>query len=66
MRGEDYFLKLDNFWLGEGIEIRLWEDFWIGRVLLKSQYINFYNIFQQKQSAITTTFSMYYLIFLLK
>ena len=55
---KDQFLKLGMFQLGEGTQIRFWEDTWLGRVPLnKLQYPTLYNIVRHKQANVASILS---------
>ena len=49
---KDIFLSLGKFKLGNGTQIRFWEDKWLGSQALKIQYLNLFNIVRKKQATV--------------
>ena len=63
MEVKDSFLNLGSFVLGNGEQIRFWEDVWLGDQPLMKQYPSLYHIVRQKSetvaSILSTTPSMF-------
>ena len=47
------FLRLGKFQLGNGIEVRFWEDAWLGNVAFKDQYPSLYNVVRKKSASVS-------------
>jgi hypothetical protein len=45
------FFERGAFILGDGKDIRFWEDTWLGETPLSSQYPSLYNLVSHKQSS---------------
>jgi hypothetical protein len=54
MHVKDDFLKRGAFKLGNGEDIRFWEDVWLGGTTLAQQYPALYNIVQTKNVRVST------------
>ena len=54
---KDQFFSLGKFKLGDGSQIRFWEDTWLGRHRLKMEYPNLFNIVRQKEATVAHTLS---------
>ena len=54
----DQFIKPGKFKLGDGSQIRFWEDILLGRHHLKAQYPNLYNIVRQGHATVATTIAI--------
>ena len=52
------FLSLDKFDLGDGFQVRFWEDSWIRPRPLNSLFPALYNIVRKKSASIRTVLSM--------
>jgi hypothetical protein len=52
---KNQFLSFGNFILQNGMQIRFWEDIWLGSSTLKEQYLNFYNIIRSKNATFLKT-----------
>ena len=50
------FLRLVRFQLGNGAQIRFWEDTWLGNMSFKRQYPGLYNIVRKKSASASTVF----------
>jgi hypothetical protein len=45
---KDEFFSRGSFWVGNGQQVRFWEDTWLGDAPLASQYPSLYNIVRRK------------------
>jgi hypothetical protein len=52
MAMKKYFFCLGNFSIKDGLEIRLWEDRWLGNTMLHEQYLALYPIVHYKSDTI--------------
>jgi hypothetical protein len=52
MKVKGEFLSLGKFELGDGSQVRFWEDAWIRSRLLKSLFPAFYDIVRRKSASI--------------
>ena len=50
------FLSLGRFQLGNGAQVRFWEDTWLGNLPFKCQYPGLYNIVRKKSASVSTVF----------
>ena len=50
------FLRLGIFQLGNGAQIRFWEDTWLGNMSFKCQYPSLYNIVRKKSDFVSIVF----------
>ena len=48
------FLRLGRFQLGNGAQVRFWEDMWLGNMPYKCQYPGLYNIVRKKSAYVST------------
>jgi hypothetical protein len=48
LRGKDDFFKSGSFIVGDGQTTRFWEDAWLGKTLLETQYPSLYTIVRHK------------------
>jgi mannosylglycoprotein endo-beta-mannosidase len=58
MKVKEEFLSLGKFDLGDGSQVRFWEDVWIRPRPLKSLFPALYNIVRKKSASVRTVFSM--------
>jgi len=58
MKVKEEFLSLGKFDLGDGSQVRFWEDSWIRPRPLKSLFPALYNIVRKKSTSIRTVLSM--------
>jgi hypothetical protein len=49
MKVKEEFLSLGKFELGDGSQVRFWEDAWIAPCPLKALFPAFYNIFLEER-----------------
>lgn len=49
MKTKQEFLRLGKFSLGNGTQVRFWEDEWLGNVVFRDQYPGLYNIVRKKE-----------------
>ena len=56
MKVKQYFLGMGTFKLGNGSQIRLWEDAWFGDLAFKDQYPSLYNIVRKKSASVKVVF----------
>ena len=57
MKVKGEFLLLDKFDLGDGSQVRFWEDSWITSRPLKSIFPALYNIVRKKSASVRTVLS---------
>jgi hypothetical protein len=57
MKVKEEFLSLGKFDLGDGSQVRFWEDVWIRPRPLKSLFPALYNIVRKKSASVRTVFS---------
>jgi hypothetical protein len=57
MKVKDSFLSLGHFKLNNGMNIRLWEDGWLGNFTLQQQYPSLYSITHRKNVSAASVFS---------
>jgi hypothetical protein len=55
---KDTFLNLGSFILKNEIQIRFWEDRWLGNQPLMIQYLSLYNIVRKKNAIVASIFGM--------
>jgi hypothetical protein len=55
MEMKDQFMNLAIFNLKDGSQIMFWEDTWLGKYSLCSQYPNLYNIICKKHATVLTS-----------
>jgi hypothetical protein len=55
MKVKGEFLSLSKFDLGDGPQVRFWEDLWIRPCPLKSLFPTLYNIVRRKCAVLSTT-----------
>jgi hypothetical protein len=58
MKVKEEFLSLGKFDLGDGSQVRFWEDSWIRPRPLKSLFPALYNIVRNKDALVRTVLSM--------
>jgi hypothetical protein len=58
MKVKDTFLNLGSFILKNEIQIRFWEDRWLGNQPLMIQYLSLYNIVRKKNAIVASIFGM--------
>jgi hypothetical protein len=58
MNVKEDFLRMCNFNLHDGRQIRFREDSWLGTTLLKLQYLNLYNIVRRQNATVADIFSL--------
>ena len=58
MKVKEEFLSLGKFDLGDGSQVRFWEDSWIRPCPLKSLFPALYNIVKRKGAYVRTVLSM--------
>jgi hypothetical protein len=58
MKVKEEFLSLGKFDLGDGSQVRFWEDSWIRPRPLKSLFPALYNIVRNKDTLVRTVLSM--------
>ena len=58
MKVKEEFLSLGKFDLGDGSQVRFWEDSWIRPCPLKSLFPALYNIIRRKGVSVRTVLSM--------
>ena len=58
MKVKEEFLSLGKFDLGDGSQVRFWEDSWIRPRPLKSLFPALYNIVRKKSASVRTMLSM--------
>ena len=58
MKVKEEFLSLGKFELGDGSQVRFWEDAWIRSRPLKSLFPALYNIVRRKRTSVRTVLSM--------
>jgi hypothetical protein len=56
MKVKEEFLSLGKFDLGDGSQVRFWEDAWIRPCPLKSLFPALYNIVRKKSASVRTVF----------
>ena len=56
MRVKDDFLKFGSFDIGNGQQIRFWEDVWMGNTTLASEYPSLYAIASDRHLTVATIF----------
>src|SRR6266498_3548994 len=52
------FLRLGRFILGDGSQVRFWEDVWIGSRTLKERFPNVYDIVRKKGAMVQSVLSL--------
>ncbi|WVZ93022.1 hypothetical protein U9M48_039045 [Paspalum notatum var. saurae] len=52
MKVKDQFMDLSTFQVHNGLQIRFWEDKWLGNFTLKEQYPSLFNIARNKHSSV--------------
>jgi hypothetical protein len=57
MASRDEFFECGAFILGDGNDIRFWEDTWLGETPLSSQYPSLYNLVSQKHVRVADVLS---------
>ena len=57
MKVKEEFLSLGKFNLGDGSQVRFWEDSWIRPRPLKSLFPALYNIVRKKSTSVRTVLS---------
>ena len=58
MKVKSEFLRLGRFNLGDGSQVRFWEDVWIGSRTLKDCFLNVYNIVRKKSVTVKSVLSL--------
>lgn len=54
MEVKDKFFRLGTFKLGQGTQIRFWEDTWLGKWPLKLRFPSLYNIVRKKHDTVAS------------
>jgi hypothetical protein len=57
MKVKDQFFQYGSFKPGNGMEIRFWEDTWLGLQPLKYQYPSLYNVVRKRHSTLAEVMS---------
>jgi hypothetical protein len=57
MKAKDEFLSMGRFDLGDGTQVRFWEDSWIAPHPLKTIFPSLYNIVRKKSVSVQTVLS---------
>jgi hypothetical protein len=52
MATKKFFFGLGSFSIKDGLEIRFWEDIWLGNATLREQYPSLYSIMRHKRDTI--------------
>jgi hypothetical protein len=58
MASRDEFFECGAFILGDGNDIRFWEDTWLGEMPLSSQYPALYNLVSHKHVRVADVLSL--------
>jgi hypothetical protein len=51
------FLRLDKFEIGDGSQVRFWEDAWLGNIAFKNLFPTLYDIVRKKGATVEKVFS---------
>jgi hypothetical protein len=57
MKVKSDFLRLGKIGIGDGSQVRFWEDAWLGNIALKNRFPTLYDIVRKKSATVVKVFS---------